>query len=58
MRVIVPERIHELADMQAPYIFYNPESKQYELKPDTPEEVVKAREEYLAWWEKVRKDNS
>ena len=55
MRVIIPDRIHELTDLQAPYIFYNHETKQYELKPDAPEEIVKAREEYLAWCESVQK---
>ena len=50
MRVIVPDRIKKLADMQMPYIYFNKEHGTVELHADAPAELVKAREEYLAWW--------
>ena len=50
MRVIVPDRIKSLADMQMPYMYFNEEHDAVELRPDAPAEVVKAREEYLKWW--------
>lgn len=51
MRVKVPNKIKELADIQMPYVYFNKEHDTVELRPDAPYEAVKAREEYLKWWE-------
>lgn len=56
MRVIVPEKIKSLADMQMPYMYYNDEHDTVELRPDAPPEVIKAREEYLNWWKQYKND--
>ena len=56
MRVIVPDRIKKLADMQLPYIYFNEEHDTVELRADAPTEVVKAREEYLVWWKQYKND--
>ena len=52
MRVVVPERIQKLAELQMPYVYYNQEHQVVELRPDAPLEVVQARKEYLEWWKK------
>ena len=56
MRVIVPDRIKKLADMQMPYMYFNEEHDTVELRADAPAEIVKAREEYLAWWKQYTSD--
>ncbi len=56
MRAIVPNRIKKLADIQMPYIYFNEEHDTVELRSDAPNEVVKAREEYLKWWEQHKID--
>lgn len=56
MRVIVPDGIKILADMQMPYMFFNEEHDAVELRPDAPKEVVEARKEYLQWWKQHQKD--
>ena len=56
MRVIVPDRIKNLAEIQMPYMYFNEEHDAVELRPDAPIEVVKAREEYLKWWKQYKND--
>ena len=52
MRVIIPENISKLADVFAPYLVFDEEKKEYVLREDAPEEIVKAKQEYHSWFEK------
>jgi len=56
MRVIVPDKIKRLADIQMPYMFFNEEHDAVELRSDAPKEVIEAREEYLQWWKQHQKE--
>lgn len=56
MRVIVPDKIKRLADIQMPYMFFNEEHDAVELRSDAPKEVIEAREKYLQWWKQHQKE--
>ena len=51
MRRKVPEHISKLADLIAPYLVLDQKTKQYVLLDNVPEDIVKAKQIYDAWFE-------
>ena len=50
MRIIVPDEIKKLAELQLPYMYYDEKKQMMELRSDAPSHIVEAREKYLDWW--------